>query len=177
MKIFQTTLESKIKKISIRGRLAFGINCIENYLTENNIVNQYMVMLVDTLWEATTSERLDLWEKKISDLDPSNILDPHPENFPSDYKLLTETAFYELKTFYINADEKFIFLIENTIEIGIGNLYGGTQKYSPTTLASTLDVHKIAISVLKEIPDINKFQFSKFSEHSGWGNPIKRINF
>ncbi len=168
------SLSEKIKNISIRGRFAFGIKCLEQYISESTIESAWIDKLLATLWEFTTSERLDMWDEKIKDLDPWNILDTHPDNKASDYKSLTENEFHELKDFYNSLDQDFIDMIGNAIEIGTGNLYGGTGKFSNETLQPTLELKKIARRKLKEIPKIKSFEFSRFSEQHGWGNKFNR---
>ena len=167
-------LNNKIKDISIRGRFAFGVKCLEQYISENNIESKWIEKLLNTLWEFTSSERLDIWDEKIKELDPWNILDTHPDNKAGDYKTLSEKEFYELKGFYNSLDKEFINMVGNAIEIGTGNLYGGTGEFSNETLQPTLELIKIAKNQLKNIPSMESFGFSKFSEKHGWGNEFDR---
>lgn len=162
------TIEEVIKRISIRGRLAFGIKCIEQYVFENKISNRWIDKLIDTLWEFTSSTQLDFWESKIRDLEPINILDNHPDNVPSNYSL-TESDFYELRAFYQSLSKDFTDLIDYTIEIGTGNLYGGTGKYSEFTLKPTIKVYELSNRLLNKVPDINKFLMFGYMEGNGWG--------
>ncbi|MFD2908373.1 hypothetical protein ACFSX9_06460 [Flavobacterium ardleyense] len=173
MNLFGNNIETHFKKISINGRMAFGVKCLETYLIENNIKNIWTERLINTLWEFTSSHNLPEWETKISDLTPECILDTHPENIAEDYKSLSESEFNSLKDFYLKVDDKLIFLINLVIDIGTTDLYGATGKYSENTLKSTMEVYKFCKKELNVLPDLNKFNFTKFSENDGWG---KRIN-
>lgn len=166
-------IENKLKGISIRGRFAFGVKCLEKYIEQNKISNKWTEKLFDTLWEFTHSSRLDLWHDKINDLDPWNLLDPN-SGIPSDYKTLKEDEFYELKDFYNSLNKNFVDMIGCTIEIGTGNLYGGTGRYSQASLNPTIELVKIAKKELIELPNIKAFMFTKFSEDDGWGNHFEK---
>ena len=167
-------ITKKLKKISIRGRFAFGVKCIEQYAFEKNIDNKWIYKILETLWEFTNTDRLDIWDEKIEDLNPWNILEEHPDNNPSDYKTLSINEFNELYIFYNSLDKNFIDMIGNVIEIGTGNLYGATGKFSLFSLKPTLEVLRIAKLEIKQIPDIKFFEFSKFSEENGWGNNFSK---
>ena len=141
---------------------------------EKNIDNKWIYKILETLWEFTNTDRLDIWDEKIEDLNPWNILEEHPDNNPSDYKTLSINEFNELYIFYNSLDKNFIDMIGNVIEIGTGNLYGATGKFSLFSLKPTLEVLRIAKLEIKQIPDINFFEFSKFSEENGWGNNFSK---
>ncbi|WP_047547413.1 hypothetical protein [Psychroserpens sp. Hel_I_66] len=164
-----------LKKISIRGRLAYGMKCLEQYVKENEINDELIDKVFDILWEFTTSDELDVWDEKISDFNPKHILNIKPEKIESEYPTITINEYYELKKFYENSDTDFISMIEKVIEIGTGNLYGGTDEYSSWTLEPTLEVIKMSELKLEHIPDITKFKSFEYSEDKGWGKKINRV--
>lgn len=161
--------ETLFKTISIRGRFAFGVMSIEEYLSENKIENPWIEKLLILLWEFTNSENLDVWDEKISDINPKNILEVDYEMFPNDFPTITTSEYNELKKLYQNLDEDLIKLISNTIEIGTSNLYGGTGEYSKFSLIPTIEVYKTAKKIILNVPNIEKFIQFKFSESNGWG--------
>lgn len=171
------TIENHFKTISITGRLAFAIKCLEQYIKEQKLESTWLDRLIDVLWDFTTSEDLGKWDKKISNLDPNNIIDTHPDNKASDYDFLTASEFNELKTYYAGISEALSLLIDLTMDIGTSNLYGGTGEYSKYTLESTVRVYWFAKENIDKIPDINKFKISPYSEDRGWGNNIERSAF
>ncbi|MEO8236565.1 MAG: hypothetical protein ABI576_00555 [Flavobacterium sp.] len=146
-------------------------------MIENKIKNIWTERLINTLWEFTSSKNLSEWDTKISDLTPECILDTHPKNIAENYKSLSESEFKSLKDFYLEVDDKLIFLINLVIDIGTTDLYGATGKHSKNTLKSTMEVYKFAKKELRTLPDLNKFDFTKFSENKGWGNRIDKELF
>lgn len=177
MKLFRNNIERHFEKISINGRIAFAIKCLEEYLIENKIRNVWTNRLINTLWEFTTTKNLSEWDKKISDLTPECILDTHPKNIAENYKSLTESEFQSLKEFYLKVDDKLIYLINLVIDIGTTDLYGATGKHSENRLKSTMEVYKFAQKEINAMPDLNKFNITKFSENGGWGNRIDKELF
>lgn len=169
-------IEKVFKKISIRGRFAFGVKCIERYISENKIEIKSIDKLLTQLWEFTESENLDVWDEKISDLNPTNILEIEYEKFPDDFPTIDASKYKELKKNYQNLNQDLIKLISKTIEIGTSNLYGGTGAYSNHSLIPTIEVYKIAEKSLSKMPDVNSFIQFRFSEFNGWGNKIVRHN-
>ncbi len=157
--------------------MAFAIKCLEQFIIENKLENLWLDRLTEVLWEFTSSEDLGEWDKKISDLDPNNVMDKHPDNKPSDYDSLTEKEFYELKTYYFGIEDDLLLLIDLTIDIGTSNLYGATGKYSKKTLDSVLRIYHFAQENLNGVPEIEKFRISKYSEKGGWGNRMDKAEF
>ncbi|PTD16294.1 hypothetical protein [Flavobacterium columnare] len=167
-------VEELFKKISIRGRFAFGIMCIEEYLLENSIKDFWIEKLLIHLWEFTESDNLDVWDEKISDLNPYNILEVDYEEYPNDFPTINASEYKELKKIYENLDSDLVILISQTIEIGVSNLYGGTGEYSNHSLIPTLEVYKIAEKTISKKPDVNNFIQFKYSESNGWGNKFTK---
>lgn len=175
--MYSIDIENKIKSTSIRGRFAFAVFCIEQYLYENNLENECSKTLLKVLWEFTNTDEMDLWDENISDLLPMNVLDDSPSNVYTDYPSLTEEEFNKFKKFYLKLDSSFIEIINETIGIGQGNLYGGTGDYSKVTFEKTIYVYKIANRILRNVPNFDVFVKSKFSESHGWGDNILRDEF
>ncbi len=165
------------KQTSIRGRLAFGASCVQRFAEQYEIHDDWIDKLISVLWEFTTSRQLDMWEKKVRDLWPELILESSHKNTYMDYPSLTKSDFVELKDLYSNLPQAFVEMINNTIEIGVGNLFYGTGNFSESTLYYTLKVFQEATSMLLNIPDPHIFSVSKFSESGGWGEPIGRDKF
>ncbi len=173
----RNTIENHFKKVSITGRVAFGTRCLEQYIVERNMKHNCISKIIDTLWEFMDCEDLTEWDNKISDLDPSNILDTHPANTYDDYRSLTKLEFQEFQKFYSSINNDFLLLIQWTIDIGVSNLYGATGRHSKSTLTPTMKVYNFAKDNIKAIPNINVFLVSKYSERYGWGNKISKEAF
>ena len=173
----KNTVEDHFKKISITGRFAFGVTCLEHYIKEQTLESKWLDRIINVLWEFTTSKDVTDWNKRISELDPNNILDKNPNNKASHYDSLTELEFNELKKYYRGLPKDLLLLIDLVIDIGTSNLYGATGDYSKSTLESTMMVYKFSQEKIDAMIDINKFKVSKFSEQNGWGNAIEKTAF
>ena len=171
-----TTLDNPeeiFKLISIRGRLAYGIFCLEQAFKESNKENELSSKIIKILWEFTTSENLSEWEEEITDYEPIYVND---DSFIG-YETLTNDQVLELKGFYKNLPYNIIQLIENSIDIGMSNLYSGTGEFSPSSLEPTMKVFKTAQLSLSKKPNPEAFLISKYTEFHGWGNNINRQDF
>ncbi|NMM50903.1 hypothetical protein [Marinigracilibium pacificum] len=163
-----------VKTISIRGRFAFGMVCIEQFIKENQLNNNLLNEIIDVLWEFTSSNELDIWEEKINYLIPEHVLSHHTKFISSFDKYLNNKDFKEIYKLYKSLDKTFLIMIKKVLEIGTGNLYGGTGKFSKWTLDPTIDIANLAEFRLVNIPNIEDFKFSSFSENNGWGKKFNR---
>lgn len=165
-------IESTIKTISTRGRVLFATWCVEQFIYENGLESKWLDQLVNRLKAFTSSKSLDTWEQEIEQFAPYIILDDHENNKPEDYDLLSTEEFHQIRQQYKQLPSTLISLLNHTIEIGLGNLYGGTGKFSEQTLNDTLKVFEIAQDQIKNPPQLTLFTFSSFKEFHGWGNPF-----
>ena len=152
--------KSLFEQISIRGRMAYGITCLENLCETWNIKNEKMNLLIECLWTFTLSVHLVKWDEEIHSLLPDN---DEIETYANEFK-------------YDNLNSVQQKVLSNTIwdviEIGQGNLYGAfNSKFSLLPLMvviETLEKQNI------ELPEITQFEKSKVSEHNGWGLPVDK---
>jgi hypothetical protein len=143
--------------ISIRGRLAYGMTCLEKLVINLNADNPLLQTIVfPKIWEFTSTEDMGEWEQNIRDVDPVCVLD--------------DTADSDLKALYNNLPNDIVSTIEDVIEIGIANIYGGTGDNSPMTLEPLNSVIKTMTKLKVPLPDLRTFKKSSFSEFQGWGN-------
>lgn len=144
------------KHISIRGRLAFGMICLEKLVQTRNADHPLLHTVVfPKIWEFTSSPDLSEWEQMINLVDPSTVLydDVDPD----------------LKSLYQKLPEDIVDTISNVIEIGAGNIYGGTGEYSPYTLKPLHAVIHTLMKLQLPLPDMAPFEKSGFHEDGGWG--------
>lgn len=151
------------KTISIRGRLAYGVTCLERLCKTWNVLNKRMDLLIETLWAFTSSENLADWENTILNL------------LPDDDRVETYACEFGYSHLEITKQKVLTNIIWDVMEIGQGNLYGAFEsKYSLLPLIkaiSTLEKNKI------DLPKIKLFKKSNVLECNGWGNPIEKDNF
>lgn len=153
--------KSLLELISITGRFAFGVTCLERLCEEWQIKNQQINELIELLWTFTSSDDLSVWDKHVYDALPEYI-----------YEIPIKFG-YE----FLHKDKKKILtdVILEIIEIGMANSYGGFK--SEYTMVHTLNVINLLETNNIALPDLKPFQKSKVSELHGWGNRVDRDFF
>jgi hypothetical protein len=151
-------LAALIDQISIWGRLAFGITCLERLCTAWSIREAEGIRsVIDTLWsfrDFLAQGRLDLWDSKCRETLP---------DFVSQIPALTDNA-------HLTGDQQTTLLDAITVvwEIGSGNLYSAFQSY--ITRTSTLDAMRIMRANGIDMPDLRNYLKAPASEDP-WGVP------
>ena len=143
--------------ISIRGRLAFGMTCLEKLVSSLNLDHPLLQTIVfPKIWEFTSTDDVGEWEQRINDVDPLCVLDDKADS--------------DLKTLYNKLPKDIVATISDVIEIGTANIYGGTGDNSPMTLEPLNSVINTMTKLKVPLPDINTFKKSSFSQFHGWGD-------
>jgi hypothetical protein len=150
--------------ISIRGRLAFGMTCLEKLVSNLNSDHPLLQTIVfPKIWEFTSTDDLGAWEQKINDVDPVCVLDAKADS--------------DLKKLYNKLSKDIVSTITDVIEIGTANIYGSTGVNSPMTLEPLNSVINTMTKLKVPLPDIKTFKKSNFSEFHGWGNNQPRAYY
>lgn len=153
--------KSLFEPISITGRFAFGVTCLERLCEEWQVKNQKMNELIELMWTFTSSDDLSVWDRHIYEVLP-------------DYKYEVPTKLgYE----FLHKDRKKILtdVILEVVEIGMANSYGGFE--SEYTMRPTIKVANLLEANNIELPDLNPFKKSKVTEFHGWGNRVDKNFF
>lgn len=147
--------------ISIIGRFAFGLTCLEHTCQAWQVKSQKMNELIEYLWTFTSSHGLDTWESELNEFLP---------NYTYEMPTRFEYGFLENDKQELLTD-----LILEVIEIAGANLYGGFR--SEYTMVHTLKVASLLEENNIELPNLTPFQKSKVTEFHGWGNPVDKSFF
>ncbi len=169
-----SSLIEDLKTISIRGRMAFAIQCIDNYIHFKNINNfeAELTLVIDKLKEFLTSNTLDVWDEQVRDLLPSSILDNHPQNNLEDYEYVDFEIAKKLEEAYRSLPIDLINIIDYSAAIGSNNLYECIVGFSSKTLTPLLNIIKVLRASNIELPEIDKYLDYKFIKEEGWGEII-----
>ncbi|SER52957.1 hypothetical protein SAMN04488559_101217 [Isobaculum melis] len=150
----------KFESISINGRIAFAISCLEKVLDEENIKNHLLIKNIDYFWEFVSSDSLDIWDDQVSSF-PTNLNDfierYHLKNHKSD-KVIIIFELFDL-----------------IIDIGRANLYGAFQ--SELTLKQLDKIIEIMTVNSYKLPNLLFFQKSKVTDYHGWGHRVSPAYF
>ncbi|MCA8830410.1 hypothetical protein [Hymenobacter pini] len=168
-------LEAQLKRVSIKGRMAYCITCLENVLACKQLQEPALDKLLQCLWDFTSNPDLSDWEKKIMDFSPESILEEPLEE--CSYLTLSEAQ--HLRTVYMSLSKSLLICIDDTIEVGRGNLYGGTSGYSPHSLIPAMQVVRYMVAHTYPLPPMENFLRSPFTEEDqhGWGKRVDRSYF
>jgi len=134
-------------------------------------------MLLSELWEFVSSNEFDVWESRILEFDPESIIDNYHSNFFDEYKILKKENVVNLRMMLNQSKTQLAQIISGVIEIGRGNLYGGTGEYSNWTLIPLLEILNLMDKEYHQSLNLTRFEESRFSESNGWGNPINKSFF
>ena len=164
------TVENRLKEISIRGRMALGIKCLEIVLDKNKLIhNKDIKELLSILWKFISSESLESWSEEIMDYDPKSLIEDYENSNFECFRLLSEVEIKSIYYIYRNSKSEVLELIELVTAIGTGNLYAGTSEYSKSTLIPTIKVLNLMARNNYRTPKLENFEKSKYSEFHGWG--------
>lgn len=159
--------KKKIEEISLRGRIAYAIMCIEAYL-KNEYPNKNWIILSQKMWEATNSF-LDEWSFSFGEFIPEFVFE-FPDYESSYFEYISKNDYYSLTELYngVNSDvNELLMLLDIIVQLYLYTSIPGIGKQSIDILK---EIEEYLISKKIMLPNLQKISFSKFSELHGWGN-------
>ncbi|MEN0048749.1 MAG: hypothetical protein AAF806_16930 [Bacteroidota bacterium] len=160
----------RLKKISITGRMALGIRCLETNLQDLGLLDYPEVQrMLSDFWEYTSSNNLVEWEEKILEYEPWFLFANVERTGFKGFKHLSNDEAKKIYDVIKRFERRLSEIITEVIEIGISNLYSGVRKYSECSLRATMNVMEMLEAMKIPLPNLEIFEKSKFSEHHGWG--------
>ncbi|WP_148707351.1 hypothetical protein [Chitinophaga skermanii] len=155
-----------LKQLSIRARLAYAARCLEVALAHQNVCNELLERVINDIWKFTDTN-LDDWARIATKYFSDVIVDYH---YPvSEYPSFSLDELEELRKVYSELPEFILSIIDNTIEIGMMNLYSDVTGDSPETLEPLIIVVETMVQCKVGLPSIKTFLKSPFQELDGWG--------
>lgn len=159
-------LRKWIDGLSIRGRMAYGVLCVENACDAFGIASATITVLLDDFWKFTSTKRLDHWEQTI--LPWHRFISAFSDEFLKDRDWNEFAADWAID--HLSEDRQIAFgrLLVFIEAIGVDNLYSGFE--SDITAEPLIEI----ISVLKNfhmpLPETSRVSLCKSSENGGWGD-------
>lgn len=161
-----------IDNISIRGRMAYVLLCVETTLNQWNIASGEIRSILAKFWEFTSSTELDIWDTE------AQRVQPYLYAFYEDF--LHKKQWREMAEFLSISE-----LTERQQETlgrelvclhGLSaNLFSGYE--SELTAAPLLEIIKIMVASGLTLPDRISVSLSSVEEDGGWGHPRPRHFF
>lgn len=165
----------ELKEISIWGRIAYGICCLENFITAQDYSKVEWAVVFELLWSFSDEEYYDEWLFKVAEFLPENILENEAFD-EGEWDFIDEDLFYVLRELY--SETPFIDEI-NLILLAIHNiccaeLYTLTKVPATKSLIMTEQLIEQLKKLKFELPNIALF--TPFSIHykDCWGIAMKR---
>lgn len=163
------------ENISIRGRIAYGICCLENFILSRNYPKSEWKILFDNLWTIHEMPYVDCLLDKYVELFPACVLE-FPQ-YDEDWEYVDESTFNQLYTLYSKcpAQNEVTEILETIHEIGCVYVYSSTSPPAPLSLAVVNDE---LIPLMKKLnvvlPNVKHFQQFSIHERNCWGEGMSR---
>lgn len=163
----------RLKRISIRGRMALAVTCLEQVVAALVPDRERLDPLFDLLWSHVETDRLDVWEGAISVATQEVYSSSNAAYDPTGGFAPTIPA----GSVFENLPRLVIEMLAAVVEVGTGNVYAGTGAFSEITLVPTLKILAVYQENGFPLPPLEPFERSSFSEHDGWGHRVDRSFF
>ncbi|MGB3513539.1 MAG: hypothetical protein WBA93_30880 [Microcoleaceae cyanobacterium] len=166
-------IEEKFRDISIRGRIAYMLLCLEALLKKNNDTRQGWDYLLEKFWMYTNIEFLDDWQDIAAELLPDSI--EEVSDFESgEFEYLDKENFYSIKLLYSKINEEHSELIETIYFMGTLELFGALVNNGEQSLKYLKKAHTLFKKNQIKFPAISSVSRFNFYKNNGWGEPFRR---
>lgn len=164
------------KNISIRGRVAFAISCLNTYL-KTKYPNIDFSSVLDLACKITEdSDYIDSCTEAFTEIIPEYLYEF--DNYEdAEFEYLSKEAYESFISIIPKDDADLNLLMHSIRDIAWEYCYVALETNAPQTyryLDSIIDtMNKLSLS----LPDIKIFKKYEFSENDGWGRHINRSEY
>ena len=154
--------------ISMNGRLAYQLMCVERYLLTKYPKNDF-TKLMQLLWQVTNGMYWDSFSDYVIDLEPSNLFefDTYEEQ---EWLRLSKEEYDELIPCMKGLDN----IVDDLFETLKEQTFVYAYTVVPENTKESIDIVFDTIDFLKqdgiELPDIKLVEFSTIDQRNGWGD-------
>ena len=142
-----------IKRISILGRVAIGIECLE-LMIEPKYKTEVFDFITSFLWEFVENENIVIvdWEEISAEITPDSILNtPYSD---TDFELIGEEKYNNLSIFYSKIGKDCCMVIDKIVDIASLHFYTIIPSYSSETYKLTKEVLSLCEDKIGYIPNM-----------------------
>ena len=173
-------MKSDLKSISMTGRMAYVIMCVEKYCIFR-YPNKKWTILSEKMWKATSQNWGD-WPDEYCEVIPDYLLntDYNKEN----YEFISEREYCELMDLYKDITTGNEEDISDEVNYMINKPYEMAMVYEGTGIGDGEDSFRIIENTEKillnnniELPDFSCLKFSSVLIKNGWGEPFEGERF
>lgn len=166
---------NRFEKISMNGRMAYVIMCVENFLAAKYSERDWS-LVSEIMWKATSTNWGE-WPEEYSTVIPDVLLQYEEYDREELGEVLSEKEFLSLKALYSGITKGAEDDPSDEVNYMLNKPYEMAMVYEGTMIGDgqeSLDIISAAEDVLKKngiaIPDYMKVAFSSSKELNGWGN-------
>lgn len=163
-------MNNNLKNISMNGRIAYAIQCIEKYLVEKYPNKDFKKLSIE-MWKAT-SDFFDKWHDEFIEIIPEYLYEFGEKYQKDKWDYLNEENFNYWINFFneIKKDPNINKLLTNLAEISMVYCYTPIPDEGKESLKLIENIENILNENKINLPESDTFSFSKFAEKNGWGN-------
>ena len=168
-------MNNKLSTVSMNGRMAYVIMCVEAYLTKK-YPNKDWSLISQKMWQATSMNWAD-WSDMFSSVIPDVLLQ-YPEYSAEDFgETLTKYEYSVLKELFSgitngiedDPSDELNYMLNKTFEMAM--VYEGTVIGDGQESFNIIEkAERVLIRNGIALPDYTKVLFSSVNELNGWGN-------
>lgn len=170
---------NEFRDVSIRGRVAFSILCLENAIEHFHVELLPWDFVLEKLWEFTSSTGyLDDWSGYMSEIMPDNILSE--PKYPSmkfedmGFQYISKQYFNTLRDVYLQAGATLCCIIDKIFFLATGEMYGALHDGAPYNLEHLQEIIDMMEQHTIPLPSIEVLKSYSFQEEGGWGRHFDR---
>jgi hypothetical protein len=173
-----------VKQISIRGRFAFGLTCLEKIIDNDRLNDELLDTIIEEFWRFTNSEKLGQYEAYFTTRDPGCVLSDfptlkmHPEKMHEfGYDNISNSELETLYELYSGLPAPVTNILTHLTTIANSNISAGCGEYSILTFEPTLKI----IEIIQDFGTIDFFKpedflFSDYRQKQGWGDEFSKTD-
>ncbi|WP_064196771.1 MULTISPECIES: hypothetical protein [Emticicia] len=167
--------------VTIRGRFAFSVCCIEKAIEHFKLEHLDWSELFELFWRYPISDKikdLALWHEKEMECIPSCVLEDLTYSQKM-FSFLNEEQHAKFKALYQNSNNIILKIIDLTASVGTQSLYGGVTDGSLITLVFLDEILNLMKSNQIKLPNIAFFQKFNYAKNPSsdwivWGDSIPK---
>ncbi|WP_288886037.1 hypothetical protein [uncultured Eubacterium sp.] len=164
------------KDISIRGRVAYSIKCLQIYTTAKYPNVNYKEILDFASRITDDSDYIDESAMAYMEIIPEYLYEFN-NYLDADFDYITEEQFNNFRNIISNNDEELNKIMKSIYDITMEYCYEAMEPGAPRTLPYLKLINEILINNSLSLPDINNFISFSFNINDGWGKHIKQSEY
>lgn len=171
-------MEANFEDISLRGRIAYGIMCAENYVLAIHPERDWKSVFAE-LWRITGEVMWDDWADRVADLLLEYVHEG--DSYDKDeFSWIGKEGFEELKTLYEDMPEGWSTIVRDIFDMEEEYAYTSIPGRGSESIGMLEEIMAILKAECVELPDPKSVAFSRFDERRGRdnyfdGTPLSRI--